>query len=369
MKSKASISPPQQINAFLIVAVISSNQVGVGVMGFQQQLYLHAKQDAWISVLVSFILAHLSAIIMIKTLELYQTKDLYEINQDVFGKFIGNFLTILYISYSSSIFFLILKMYIEVINTWVFYNLSPWFLAATLLLLLVYAFLGDFRVIVGVSFFSFVLTFFWLFSLIPPLKYANTDYLLPVFQSDILSILKGTYSMTFTIVGFEIINIIYPFIKDKKNVKRYTHLGLFATLLIYFPILLVSLVYFSGEQLSETLWATLTMLSVVRLPFVERIDIFMICFGMIIILPNLCLYAWAVYRGINSIVKIRLATFIWPFSGLMFILSFFAKTVTQLDEVNRIFMHVGFIAVFIYPILLYFLALLRRKFRKTQVIQ
>lgn len=369
MKSMNSINSNHKINAFLIVAIISSNQVGVGVMGFQQQLYQNAKQDAWISVIISFVLAHLAVFIMIKTLEIYETNDIYEINQDIFGKLIGNLLNVLYITYCGSIFFLILKTYIEVINTWVFYNLSPWFLSATLLLLLIYAFTGNLKVIVGVSFFSFVITFIWLFSLIPPLEYAEVAYLLPVFQSNFVDILKGTYSMTFTIVGFEIINIIYPYIKDKKKVNRYAHIGLLGTLLIYFPILLVSLMYFSGEQLSKTIWATLTMLSIVRLPFIERIDIFMICFGVVIILPNLCLYAWAVYRGVNSMIKISLSAFIWSFSALMFILTLFVQTLTQLNDISRIFTHVGFFAVFVFPFFLYFLALIKRKFRKTQVIQ
>lgn len=338
-------------------------------MGFQQQLYQLAKQDAWISLIISFLLAHVSVFVMIKTLELYESEDIFGINQDIFGKFFGNFLNVLYVTYCSTIFLIILRTYIEVINTWVFYNLSSLFISATLLLLLIYAFTGNLRVIVGVSFFTIIMAFFWQFFLIPPLEYAEVDYLLPVFQTDMVDILKGTYFMAFTIIGFEIINIIYPFIKEKNKVNRYAHLGLLATLLIYLPILLVSLVYFSGEQLTKTYWTTLTMLSMVRLPFIERIDIFLICFSVVIILPNLCLYAWAVYRGINRIVKVSPSKFIWSFSFLMCILSFFIQTVKQLNEISRIFTPIGFTVVYIYPFLLYFLSLIKKKFRKTQVMK
>lgn len=338
-------------------------------MGFQQQLYQLAKQDAWISLIISFLLAHVSVFVMIKTLELYESEDIFGINQDIFGKFFGNFLNVLYVTYCSTIFLIILRTYIEVINTWVFYNLSSLFISATLLLLLIYAFTGNLRVIVGVSFFTIIMAFFWQFFLIPPLEYAEVDYLLPVFQTDMVDILKGTYFMAFTIIGFEIINIIYPFIKEKNKVNRYAHLGLLATLLIYLPILLVSLVYFSGEQLTKTYWTTLTMLSMVRLPFIERIDIFLICFSVVIILPNLCLYAWAVYRGINRIVNVSPSKFIWSFSLLMCILSFFIQTVKQLNEISRIFTPIGFTVVYIYPFLLYFLSLIKKKFRKTQVMK
>lgn len=369
MKKSTKIKPTQNINAFLIAFVISANQVGIGVMGFQQRLYQFAKQDAWISLIISFLLAHLSIFIMLKTLKLYESNDIFGINQDIFGKFIGNLLNVLYISFCGTIFLIILRTYMEVINTWVFYNLSSLFLSATLLMLLIYAFTGNLRVIVGISFFTIIMSFFWNFFLIPPLEYAEVRYLLPVFQTDILDILKGSYFMAFTIIGFEIINIIYPFIKEKNKVNRYAHLGLLATLLIFLPILLVSLVYFSGEQLSKTFWPTLTMLSIVHLPFIERIDIFLICFSVVIILPNLCLYAWAVYRGVNRMVNISSSKFIWSFSLLMCILSFFIQTVNQLNELSRIFTPIGFTVVYVYPFLLYFLVLVKRKFRKTQVMK
>ncbi|MGM9949267.1 MAG: GerAB/ArcD/ProY family transporter [Lysinibacillus sp.] len=369
MKNTMQIKPTQQINAFLIAFIISTNQVGIGLMGFQQHLYHFAKQDSWISLIFSFLLAHVVLFIIIKTLALYESNDIYGIHQDIFGTFIGNFLNVLYVSYCGTIFLIILRTYIEIIHTWVFYNLSSWFLSATLLLLLIYAFTGNLRVIVGVSFFTIIMSFLWNFSLIPPLKYADMNYLLPVLQTDIVDILKGTYFMAFTIIGFEIINVIYPFIKDKNKVNRYSHLGLVATLLIFLPISLVSLVYFSGEQLSKTVWPTLTMLSIVRLPFIERIDIFLICFSVVIILPNLCLYAWAVYRGINRIVNISPSKFIWSFSLLMGILAFMIQSVQQLDALSRIFTPIGFTVAYVYPFILYILALVKRKFRKTQVMK
>ena len=52
-----------------------------------------------------------------------------------------------------------------------------------------------------------------------PMKYATVESLLPILENDIRSILKGAQSMTFTIIGFEILNVIYPFVKTRKNQK------------------------------------------------------------------------------------------------------------------------------------------------------
>lgn len=49
------------------------------------------------------------------------------------------------------------------------------------------------------------------------MKFSTVDSLLPILETNFSSLLKGAQSMTFTIIGFEILNIIYPFIKDKKT--------------------------------------------------------------------------------------------------------------------------------------------------------
>ena len=63
----------------------------VGIQGFQRIIYQDARQDAWISVLLAGIATHIVTFCMIKTLEIYGSDDLYGIQIDIFGKWIGNF--------------------------------------------------------------------------------------------------------------------------------------------------------------------------------------------------------------------------------------------------------------------------------------
>ena len=369
MKSSLQINNGQKINASLFFFVVVSAQIGVGIHGFQRVISKDAGYDAWISILLAFLLSHIVVFFMIKTLELYPSNDLYGINQDLFGKYFGNFLNFIYVIYCSFSFYAVIKNYIEVINTWVFPQLPQSFIAITLLLLVIYSFTGGLRIMMGVCFFSFITSLWLLVILIFPLKYAHYNHLLPLFGNDFTSIIKGAYSMTFTIVGFEIITILYPFAKEEKKVQKYVHLGLLFTLFVYMLIMLVSIVYFSEAQLEKTVWATLTLFTVIKLPFVERIEIFIICFWMIIILPNLCLFSWAAYRGFSRIKKIKETTFIWIFSILILISIFPFKTRTEINSFNNLFAQIGFYIVFIYPFLLYILArfkkLLKNRGRKS----
>ncbi|EPD50586.1 spore germination protein (amino acid permease) [Paenisporosarcina sp. HGH0030] len=363
MNNTIHVKNQEMINAFLLFFVIHTIQVGVGIHGFQRVIYQDAKHDAWISVLLVGIATHIIAIIMIKTLEIYGSNDLYGIHQDIFGKWVGNFLNLLYILYCSTAFFSVLRNYIEVVQTWVFPNLSTWFISATLLLIVIYAFTGGLRVIVGISFFSFVLSIWLLPMLVYPLQFTSARSLLPIMETDIIGILKGAQSMTFTIAGFEILNVIYPFIKDKNKVQKHVHFGLLATTIIYLSVILVSITYFSPEQLNKSIWATLTLFSVVHFPFIERFEYIAVCFWMLVILPNLCLYLWAAYRGSLRLVKVNSNKFIWLFSVVIFMLSLSIETRTQINAVNTYFSKVGFYVIFVYPIFIYFLAIMKKKYR------
>lgn len=362
MKNSIQLDPKDMINAYLIFFVIHSTQIGVGIQGFQRIVYQDAKQDAWISVLLAGIATHIVAICMIKTLEIYGSNDIYGIQQNVYGKWIGNFFNALYMMYCFVGFFSVLRNYIEVIQAWIFPGISTWFLSATLLLIVIYAFTGGLRVIVGVSFFSVVLAL-WIFPMIAfPIKFSSAESLYPILETNISSILKGAQSMTFTIIGFEILNVIYPFIKDKKNVKKHTHLALLATTFIYLSLMLVSITYYSDGKLLKTIWATLTLFSFISFPFMERFEIVAICFWMLIILPNLCLYLWAAYRGSIRLVKLSASTFVWIFSLLVFIGTLIVQTRTQINSINNYMGQVAFYIVFVYPIFLFLITKLKKNF-------
>ncbi|QPA52529.1 GerAB/ArcD/ProY family transporter [Lysinibacillus sphaericus] len=367
MNNPTQLNPKEMINAYLLFFVVHSAQIGVGIQGFQRIIYQDARQDAWISVLIAGIATHIVTFCMIKTLDIYGSHDLYGIQQDIFGKWTGNFLNALYVTYCSVAFFSVLRNYIEVIHAWIFPSIGTWFLSATLLVIIIYAFTGGLRVIVGVSFFSIILSLWILPMLAFPIKYASAESLFPILENDIRSILKGAHSMTFTIIGFEILNVIYPFVKDKKNIRKPVHLGLLFTTLIYLVVMMVSIAYYSEGKLLKTIWATLTLFSFISFPFIERFEFIAVCFWMLIIIPNLCLYLWAAYRGAIRLVKIRATTFVWLFSFIVFIFTMIIQTRTEINTINTVFGNIAFYVIFIYPILLWILAILKKKVSSKKV--
>ncbi|QTC42855.1 GerAB/ArcD/ProY family transporter [Bacillus sp. V3] len=363
---KISINPPQQslINAFLVMFIVHTAQLGVGVQGFQRIIYAEAKHGAWMSVLLSGVVTSIIGFVIVKTLSHYESSDIYGIQRDIYGKWIGTFINLVYVSYCLGAFLVVIRNYIEVVQAWVFPEVPTWFIAITLLLLVLYGALGGFRTIVGMSFFS-VFFGIWLIALIAyPLKFANWQNVFPLFDSHALEIAKGAYAMTFTVIGFELIYSYYPFVKEKKKTNLYVQIGLAFTTLIYLIIMLVSLTYFSGGQLGRTVWGTLSLFKIVRLPFIERFEYVAITFWMLIILPNLMLYVWSAARGMGRIFQKSEKWFLWIFAGVMFIVIQFFVTREQINTLSNNFAKISFYVVYCYPVILYILVIIKKKVTK-----
>lgn len=361
MKVQYQPKPQFLLSTFLVFFIIHANQVGIGIHGFQRLIFMEARQDAWISVLIAGFATHIVVFVIIKTLQIYGSTDIYGIHHEVYGKWLGKVLNSLYILYCLWIFSLILKNYIEVLETWIFPTVPVWLFSFSILLLVIYGVTGGFRMIVGVCFFSIALSL-WMFGFIGyPLRFADFGHLLPVMESSLVSILKGAHKMTLTIVGFEILYIIYPYMEKKDKLQKYAHIGIAATTFLYLILMLLAISYFSPGQLLNTIWPTLSLFKIVKLPFIERTEYVAVTFWLLIILPNLMLYLWAAVRGAKRSFGVSQIKTMWVFTTLLFVMSLFINTRVKINRFNDFFASVAFYVTFCYPLVLYSFALLKKK--------
>ncbi|MCM3081301.1 GerAB/ArcD/ProY family transporter [Brevibacillus invocatus] len=353
-----------QIPAYLLFFLIYSNQVGVGVLGFQRVIAIEAGHDAWISVVIAGMVVHLVMWTIIDTLKRYPSSDLYGITCDVFGQLFGSLINILYMLYFTLIAIVIVRTYTEVIQTWMFPQIPTWLVSASVLGLALYTLLGGIRIITGYTFIS-VVTTLWLISFLYfPFQYARWSYLYPVLEANVPEILSGAVHMSFTIVGFEILYMVYPFVSNKEKVGAFSQSGALLTNLIYLFLMVLAITFFSKNQLMKTTWATLNLQQMVHLPFLERFEFIILSIWLIVIMPNVMLYTWSVSRGLKRMYQ-------WQYRRTIFVvvLVIFAGvlvflTRSQINSLNNFASQVGLYAAFIYPILLYIGVVIKGAWRK-----
>ncbi|PWK07862.1 GerAB/ArcD/ProY family transporter [Tumebacillus permanentifrigoris] len=353
-------------NASMLVFVIQANQVGVGVLGFHRLIAKYVRQDAWIAIVIAGLAVHLILWVMVATLRMFDSSDLYGIHDAVWGKWLGRVLNALYTAMLAAPTLVIIETYIEVIQTWISVDIPSWFVSLSLLLLVIYGVLGGLRIIVGFCLLS-VLSTIWLVLLAYyPLQYAVWSHLLPVFEAKLPDLLTAVQKMALTLSGFEIIYFVYPFVRDKHHAYRYSQIAALITNLIYLIAMLTATVYFSQEQLLHNIWAQLSILKIIQLPFLERFEYLIIPLWVLVILPNMLLYTWATTRGLKHVFHLSQKKGVYAVALITLGLGFLFNTRQKVNQLNDLFNTFYLYAVFLYPLLLYVVALIKTKWQRRQ---
>ncbi|EGL18825.1 MULTISPECIES: GerAB/ArcD/ProY family transporter [unclassified Paenibacillus] len=354
-------SPRISVRAYLLFFIITTAQVGVGGASFQRKIYKMVGQDSWVTVLIAGLFCHLVIVAMFSFLKKYPGQDLYGIQKEAFGKWLGGALSFLYVAYLILIALTIIRNYAEIVQTWIFPDMPPWFLALMVLALALYGVLGGIRVIAGIGFVSVLIITLEMLLFYYPLQYADWGYLLPVMNHSPRDFLKGTQEISFSVVGFELLMFVLPFIRDTNKAPRYAHFAIVFTMFTYLVYMFTALVYFSGGQLIHTIWPTLTLLKIVEFPFIERVEYITVSLYLIGILPNVMLYVWSASRGIPKMSPLKEKASLYLVVVILFVICTFFSSRLEIRRLNEISGQVSIYMAFAYPLLLSMLLFFKRR--------
>ncbi|PLR82892.1 spore gernimation protein GerB [Bacillus canaveralius] len=363
MLQNESIPEPLKISPFLVFYIVIAMQIGIGILGYQRIIAKGAGYEAWISVLFSGLSLHIIMWLIYKICSTVEG-DLVTANIFVFGKKLGKAISTIFIAYFTIIAVTTLRTFIEVIQVWMFPEMSIFWYSLAYLLLVIYIIYGGFRTVVGIAFFGTVLPAYLLLTFAFALKYAKFANMLPLFDHSLVEFLISAYKMSLTYIGFEAILLMYPFIKSPEKSKKWAHLAILTTTLIYTVLTIISFAYFSEQQLQKTIWATLTIWKIVEMPIVERFEYIGIANWNLVILPNICIAVWCASRLIKRIFSFQQKKNVFLIAIICIIVTILIETRSQVDFLNTLTSRIGFAFIYIYIPILYLSIVIAKKVKK-----
>jgi spore germination protein AB len=356
----SSIPERFQISPYMAAYVVVAMQIGIGALGFQRIIAKDAGYDAWISVIGAGLVTHIFVWMMYKICEA-AGGDVIHANVYVFGKLIGNIINTMFIFYFIITCTAVVGELIEIIRTWMFLDFSPFWFAIIYLILGMYIVFGGFRTVAGISFFGKIIPFYLVFSFGYALKYGDFSNVLPLFDHSFSHIVKSGYDMSLSFLGFEILLFFYPFIKNPEQSKKWVHIGLLVTTFIYTGLAIISFAYFPPRLLERSIWPTLEMWKIVRLPFVERFEYLGIANWALLILPNVAITLWAASRGAKQVYHISQKKAVIFIALICLVISIQIPTRERIQIFLNLDSQVGFTLSFLYTPILYLLILIKKK--------
>ncbi|MFD6207829.1 GerAB/ArcD/ProY family transporter [Peribacillus sp. NPDC060253] len=350
--NQAGVNEKYKVSPFYVFFLVHSMQTGIGVLSFQRVLAKSTGTDGWMSILLAGLIVHIFIWIIYKIFSIVPG-DIITANNQAFGKWIGNFFSLLFVFYFLILGMTVMISYINIIHVWMFEEVGSWAFSLVFLILIYYINTGGFRTITGITFLSNILTYWLLFVLFYALKYSEFTNLLPMFTHSLLDIMKGTRETSLTLIGFELILMFYPFIKDAETSQKYAHAGALITTLITVFVYVVSLVFYSQKQLVLNIWPTLTMTSIVEFPFIQRFEYIDISWWAIVIIPNMTISLWAASRGIKRLFNVQQKYPLWGISIFILLINIFVFDIDSIYVLNKIINPYGVLFIVVYlPLLL-----------------
>jgi uncharacterized membrane protein len=168
-----------------------------------------------------------------------------------------------------------------------------------------------------------------------------------------MEIMKACKKMTLNYLGFELLLIYYPFIKNREKSQKWAHLGAVFTMAIYLVSIIVSLAYYHQDQLKDVIWATLTLWKIVDLPFIERFEYIGISVWLFMVLPNVCIGVWAASRTAKRVFGLRQKKMLVFILLIILVSCIFLDNRYRIDKFNTISSEIGFYIVYLYLPLLF----------------
>lgn len=334
---------PPQMAFFLVNAIV----IGIGLLGFERYIVLDAGYDAWISILIGALWVHFIIWIIYQLLKDGEG-DITSIHQSIFGKFFGGFLNVLLSFYFLILCITVLRTFTELLQLWVFPQLNIWVFSTLFILLAYYFVAGGFRVVTGICLFSMVIGIPLLLLKFYPLQYSHVQNVFPIIDHTLPELLKAARTMSLSYIGFELILVYYPFFKRPSESLKWAQFGFLYAVFIYLGTAITSFIYYSENQISHVIWATITLWKIVELPFLARFEFIGIAIYVFVVLPNVCLSLWAASRIIKRSFNFKQTYVLWLYMVVVVGICGVIRDRPAIDMLNSLLGEAGFYLSSIY---------------------
>ncbi|WP_226675013.1 GerAB/ArcD/ProY family transporter [Rossellomorea aquimaris] len=350
---------------------ILQTQIGVGILGLPFNVYLKSKQDAWISVIVAGILVQAVILVLWFLGRRFPTKSIFEYSKILLGKVTGTILNCGYILYGLLVTALVLMYSTKIIKMWVLIFTPKWIIMFLLIATAMYLAKED---VIGISnvyvVVSSLIVFLLVISILVLVTYPiDFRYLFPMAQSGSLNWLKGANEAYFSMLGFELMLILYSHFKEIGSIAilKSVTLANISVTSIYCFMTMVSIVTFSPAEIEIVPQPVLYFVKSLYLKIIERIDLVFVSLWIVNVITSLTSYLFFSTEGtsffIRKVKKIKRTILPVIFGIMGLIISLLVKN-EQMEMYNKTIIYMSYVFVIFIPVLLLGISFLFKKHEK-----
>lgn len=330
-----------------------------------------AKQDAWVSVILSTLVGFFIILLQTYLGKIYYDKTYIEIIRIVLGKWIGGFISINFI-FISFIGTAQIVWYIGDFFTTEFmpetpvYTINLLFVASMVIALLY----GIEAIARAFELFYYIIIPIFIISMVMLLPNIKIDNLMPVFENGIGSVLKGSIPLLiFAVLPMIFLNMIYPInVNDIKMAKKAIFKGYFLGMSFIFILTLMCCLVLGSVITANSRFAAFLLITDINIGIIfTRMEALIVVMWLLTIFNSAIFYFYTLVVGISKILKLKDHTkIIIPLGFIVLIFSEFIYTNVPYEINWDYFVWLPYILTFglILPIILIVVYFIKKIFIK-----
>ncbi|MFF2154475.1 GerAB/ArcD/ProY family transporter [Paenibacillus chitinolyticus] len=357
------IEPKDTISQGQLFLLIIKLQIGVGILSLPYRLHQLAKGGGWISVLIAGVFLQLILVMMWMLMKRFPSYSVFRIASAITGRYAGALIGAAYVAYFLLVGGVVMMGAFDIINRWILQNTPRWAVLFLFMLTGVYLIRGTFRTITRI----FILFTF----LIGPMMFligygvhrANLLYLLPLNEAGIWNIVLSSKETITAMYGFELILIIYPFVKGNHAGKlKAVSAGTWFVVLFYAFTVFTCMTVFSPQQLNMIPEPVMYLLRSLPFGAMDRADLLFLPIWMISMVASMTGYCYAAAFGIGHLLKHKDHKKAAPFAVIIScIIAYLPQTKEQFELFSYIADASAYFFLIGFPVLLLLLSYALKK--------
>ncbi|WP_341348357.1 endospore germination permease [Paenibacillus sp. FSL H3-0469] len=339
--------------------------IGTSILVIPSGLAHTAREDAWIAALCSLLINLVMVVLYLAVARLYPGKNLYEMLEAGFGRWLGKLISLLYLFY-----FLILTgtllgdlgffMTSEILPETPVEAIQIVFLTAAV----VCASLGIVVLArVGELLFPWVLFLFLILvlALIPKIEW---NHIKPVLEGGFRPVLLAAYQSSMYQELIVLLTFL-PLVKKPRSGERAFLLGTFGGGVILTVIVLLSLLILGIEQTENSTFPAYALAKTINIGnILQRVEGILITIWVLTFFIKISLLYLSILKGLQSVFHLKKQDYlIYPLAVLFVIIAWntYINTVYVNEIIAKVWGNFAFIYLVFFPLLVYGIALIRRK--------
>ncbi|MBM7557547.1 GerAB/ArcD/ProY family transporter [Halanaerobacter jeridensis] len=343
-----------------LVFIIIQITVGTGILSLPRQISLVSRQDSWIAVLLGGSYWVFSLFFIYKLGSQFPQQTIIEYSEIILGSILGKILSLTYVLYSITITALSVRIFIMVITTYILPKTPVSINLSIIIITCLYLISKGLKTMARLDEFLFFVLAPAYLVMIPTILKSNWWHFKPILGTGIKEIFDGSLITTYSFLGPEIILLIFPYIKEKKNIFKSSLISLGIITLTYLYVIIITIGYFGVETLQYILWPTINLLKAIKIPFFGRLEFFLIFLWIAIAFTSIAAFYYMASYSVAQFFSLKnklLSAFI--LLPIIYYLFFIPKNIIEVFEYTEIVAQFGTILIFVIPPLLLLITKLR----------